>query len=230
MWLFEKLEGSASAYNIASVLRVRGTLDVDALQWAINDIVRRHEVLRTTFEEGDGAPLARIAPQLEIQVARVEFAPTPGQDREDALQQVIEAQVAVEFDLATGPLLRIATVRLAADESLIVAVFHHIVADGWSLRLLERELSQAYARALAGDRTQAPAPALQYRDYVAWQGEWLREGGPRQLDYWKRTLDGGPGCWPMPTRQPRETTRDLGAATAMLALPATLCARVRALP
>lgn len=229
MWLFERLEGSASAYNIASVLRVRGALDVDALQWAINDIVRRHEVLRTTFEEVDGAPRARVASALELEIACIALVPDPALDREAQLRDAIEAQVAIEFDLAHGPLLRIATLRLSADEQVIVAVIHHILADGWSLRLIERELSQAYARALAGDRTPATPAPQQYRDYVAWQRDWLDTTGPRQLAHWRTALEGAPACWSMPTLQPREATRDLAADSAMLTLPATLCARVQAL-
>jgi non-ribosomal peptide synthase protein (TIGR01720 family) len=234
MWLFEKIEGSASAYNIASVLRVRGALDVDALQHAINALVRRHEVLRTTFEEVDGEPRARIASEAGITVERAAFDADPAQDFDDRLRRAIDAHVAVEFDLARGPLLRVATVALGADEHLIIAVIHHILADGWSLRLIERELSQAYADALAA--RSAPAAAapvqaatVQYRDYVAWQRDWLRSAGPRQLAYWTAALDGAPACWPMPTLQPREAARDLSADSAILSLSAALCARVHAL-
>ncbi len=249
MWLFEKLEGSASAYNIASVLRARGALDVDALQFAINALVRRHEVLRTTFEEVDGEPRARIASECAIAVERAVLDADPAQDFDERMRRTIDAHVAVEFDLARGPLLRVATVALGADEHLIIAVIHHILADGWSLRLIERELSQAYADALAArsaPATAAPVQAapvqaapvqaapvqaapVQYRDYVAWQRDWLRSAGPRQLAYWTAALDGAPACWSMPTLQPRETARDLSADSAILTLPAALCARVHAL-
>lgn len=229
MWLFEKLEGSASAYNIASVLRVRGALDVDALQSAINALVRRHEVLRTTFEEIDGEPRARIEPECDIAVERAVLDADPAQDFDARLRRTIDAHVAVEFDLARGPLLRVATVALGADEHLIIAVIHHILADGWSLRLIERELSQAYADALAGRRAPVVPAPVQYRDYVAWQRDWLHGAGPRQLAYWTAALDGAPACWPMPTLQPRETARDLSADSAILSLPTALCARVHAL-
>lgn len=229
MWLFEKIEGSGSAYNIASVLRVRGILDVDALEWSINDVVRRHEILRTRFVEADGRARQEVAPELAISVTRSNLCAQPGARDPLLLEQAIAGQLAVEFCLAVGPLLRISVLELGSDDSVIVAVFHHIAADGWSLRLLEREISQAYSNCLNGVREPAPAGAVQYRDYVRWQRQWLQEGAKRQLDYWTTQLQGAPACWPMPCEQPRETTYDLAAASLILPLPEVLGARIRAL-
>lgn len=228
MWLFEKIEGNGTAYNIASVLRARGALDVDALEWSINDIVRRHEILRTRFVEADGQARQEVAADLEILVHRTRLDAECAADPV-LLDEAIVQQVAVNFRLDRGPLLRVSVIDLGGDESIIVAVFHHIVADGWSLRLLERELSQAYTNYLQGARQQAPAAAVQYRDYVRWQRNWLRDGAARQLEYWTSRLEGAPGCWPMPCEQPRDATTDLRASSLMIPLPTALCAQIRVL-
>ena len=229
MWLFEKMEGSSSAYNIASVLRVRGALDVDALEWSINDIVRRHEILRTRFVEVDGQARQEVANDVEFRIQRTSFSAGRGAGDPALLDAAIAEQVGVNFCLERGPLLRVSVIGLGDDEAIIVSVLHHIVADGWSLRLLERELSQTYAGCLTGIREPAPACAVQYRDYVRWQRQWLREGAARQLDYWKSQLEGAPGCWPMPCEQSRDATTDLHASSLMVPLSAALCARVRSL-
>jgi amino acid adenylation domain-containing protein len=229
MWLFEKMEGSSSAYNIATVLRVRGALDVDALEWSINDIVRRHEILRTRFIEVDGQAKQEVAQEVEFRIQRISVDADRAADDPTLLDAAIAEQVGVSFCLERGPLLRVSVIVLRDDEAIIVSVLHHIIADGWSLRLLERELSRAYADRLTGTCEAAPAHAVQYRDYVRWQRQWLREGAARQLDYWKSQLEGAPGCWPMPCEQPREATTDLRASSLMIPLSAALCDRVRSL-
>ncbi|MDQ3205049.1 MAG: SDR family NAD(P)-dependent oxidoreductase, partial [Pseudomonadota bacterium] len=229
MWLFEKMEGSGSAYNIASVLRVRGALDVDALEWSINDIVRRHEILRTRFVEVDGQARQDVACDVEFRIHRISLDAERAAGDPASLEAAIAEQVGVNFCMERGPLLRASVISLGGDEAIIVSVFHHIVADGWSLRLLEREISRTYAACLNGVREPAPAYGVQYRDYVRWQRQWLREGAARQLDYWKSRLEGAPGCWPMPCEQPRDATTDLRASSLIVPLPAALCSRVRAL-
>lgn len=224
MWLFESIEGNSAAYNIASVLRLRGRLDADALERALNRLVSRHEILRTRFVEVDGVPRQEVLAAQPLALERVVLAPEAGQAGLDA---AIEAMLARGFRLEQGPLLRVAAIAVAEEETVLVAVTHHIVADGWSLRLIEAELSAAYAAALEGRETPA-ANVPQYREYVRWQREWLRGGAERQLDYWKAQLAGAPACWPMPCERPRDGA-GLDAASLLFPLPAGLCDNARRL-
>lgn len=228
MWVFERMTGDASAYTIASVLRIRGALDPVALEGAINAIVRRHEALRTTFVDVDGVPEARIADALHIPVEQVVLETGEG-DAESALHATIRARVADPFVLDAGPLLRLALVRMSDDDWALVATMHHIIADGWSLRLIERELSAGYAAHIAGGMAEPPVPALQYRHYVAWQHDWLQRHAAAQLAYWTRTLEGAPPCWSMPTVQSRHDTSDLAAATRVFTIDEGRTRALRAL-
>jgi non-ribosomal peptide synthase protein (TIGR01720 family) len=224
MWLFDSVEGDSAAYNIASVLRLRGRLDAGALEAALNHLVRRHEILRTRFVEVDGVARQEVLAAQPLTLERVALAPDAGPA---ALDAAIDGLLTRGFRLERGPLLRATAIAVDEDDTVLVAVLHHIVADGWSLRLIETELSAAYGAALEGRELVAPA-VPQYREYVRWQRDWLRAGAPRQLDYWRTRLAGAPACWPMPCARPRDGA-GLEAASLMFELPPGLCDGARRL-
>ena len=167
-------------------LRLRGELDRAALRRALDRIVARHEALRTIFPRGDGEPVQRIAPAGErrFPLAEHDLAALPRRGASCARLAAEEARA--PFDLARGPLIRGRLVRLARDDHVLLITMHHIVSDGWSMGVFTRELGALYD-AFAGAARSAPALAVQYADYAAWQRRWLEgEVLRRQAEYWQR--------------------------------------------
>ncbi len=264
LWLLSRLEPESTAYHIGVGARLRGRLHRSALAAALEEVVRRHEALRTVFEErplaGGAQPVQRIRPPSPPPPAacprplrpprfagpppppptlpRVDLARLAGQRREAVAAAVANHWCERPFDLSAGPLLRPLLLELAAEESHLVLALHHIVADGWSMGVLLRELAALYPAALrsaAGGAVGAPAlPPLpiQYADFAAWQRDWLRgEELARQLGYWELQLA---GLTPLnlPTDRPAAAPAPSGAARAgrrPLALSAELAAGLAAL-
>ena len=157
--------------------RLRGPLDVKALGRSLNEIVRRHEVLRTTFVAPGGEPRQVVAPSLVVPLRVVDFRDAPQPDRELKVRLLAGAEIGRPFDLATGPLVRARLFQLEEEEFVFLLVMHHIVSDGWSTEVLLRELSALYEAFRAGQASPLPELALQYGDFAIWQRAWLEAGG-----------------------------------------------------
>ncbi|HEU4881110.1 MAG TPA: amino acid adenylation domain-containing protein, partial [Longimicrobium sp.] len=230
LWFLEALEEMGGTYHIPLRLYLTGPLDVDALRRALDRIVARHEVLRTTFGEVDGKPVQRVS------------APTPGgfslaghdvrssPDPRAALDALVREEAAARFDLAAGPLIRGTLVRVADDEHALLVTVHHIVSDGWSMGVFGRELSTLYGAFSTGEADPLPALPTQYADYAAWQrrrveGELLE----RQAGFWERTLAGAPELLELPADHPRPARQDFAGDSVPLALDAELSAALKAL-
>ena len=199
MWLLWQLDREASAYHIATAQRLSGELDAAALEGALLDLCRRHEALRTTFDDIDGSLAQLVHPEPRLDFARVDLG-------EDAarLGDLLRAGAAAPFDLAQGPLLRASLIRLGEGEHVLQLVMHHIIADAWSLRVMVEDLSTFYAARLAGAAAGLPALEVQYSDYALWQRSWLEAGeGERQLAWWKERLGDGGQVLELPTDRPR---------------------------
>lgn len=212
LWFLAQMNGASHAYHIGigpiswmkrSGLRLKGPLDHGALRAALDQLVARHESLRTTFATVDGAPSLRIAPET------VGFALQEHdlRGRRDALQELDRLKLEESrspFDLERGPLVRGRLFRLADDDHALIMTTHHIVCDGWSGEILMRELGLLYAEHRRGERgALAPFP-LQYKEYTSWQRRWLSgEVLSRQTEYWKRQLQGAPASLNLPTDRPR---------------------------
>ncbi|MGV9292412.1 condensation domain-containing protein, partial [Streptomyces sp. NPDC003719] len=205
LWFLYRLEGPSATYNVPVVLRLSGALDTKALLAALNDVVTRHEALRTVFPDNDGQPYQDIRPaaeaELEVSVETV---------TEAELADAVDRAVRRPFDLATELPLRATLFNVddAADEHVLVLVIHHIAGDGWSMGPLARDLSTAYtARCAGGPPAWEPLP-VQYADYAVWQHELLGdENDPdsllsTQLAYWKQALAGLPERIELPTDRP----------------------------
>uniref|UniRef100_UPI00037D6C53 non-ribosomal peptide synthetase n=1 Tax=Nocardiopsis potens TaxID=1246458 RepID=UPI00037D6C53 len=204
LWFVNKLEGPSASYNMPLALRLKGRVDETALRAALDDVVGRHESLRTVFPERDGEPHQRVIPAGEARA---------GWDAAEAAEEELDAAVARaarhEFDLAADVPVRGLLLRLAPDESVLLVLVHHIAGDGWSLAPLARDLVAAYGARLRGAAPEwAPLP-LQYADYTLWQRELLgAESDPdaplnRQTAYWRRRLDGLPEQIALPADRPR---------------------------
>ncbi len=219
LWFIDQLEPGSVAYNVPVAVRLRGELDVEALGRALSGVVARHESLRTSFARADGGgdPAQFIHPARPLPLPLTDLTALPPAAREGEARRLAAAAARRPFDLGRAPLLRARLLRLAADEHLLVLVVHHIVSDGWSMRVLVRELSALYlghARAAAPDPAHARADAapppdlpdlpVQYADYAVWQRQHL--DGPAldgHLAYWRERLRGPLPVLQLPADRPR---------------------------
>ena len=204
LWFLHQLEPDSPAYNIPTALRLRGPLNVAALQTALTALVERHESLRTTFAARDGKPFQRIAPATSVLLEAVDLTRLPETERESAVRQQVIDESLRPFDLSSGPLIRSALFRLAEVEHVLLITLHHIIADGWSMGILVRELTALYLASISGTVASLPDLPIQYADYALWQQERLPgEALDAHLAYWRGQLQDSPTALSLPTDRPR---------------------------
>ncbi len=230
LWLMEQLEPGTAAWNMPFPLRLRGALEVRALEGAIAELVRRHEALRTVFPDVNGEPVQRILPDGPRPLPVVDLRALPPGARESAARGLSAGETQRPFDLARGPLLRSTLLRLADDDWALFFTLHHAVGDGWSMDVLMGEVSALYGAFRHGGRSPLPELAVQYADYAAWQRGWLTgDVLATQLAFWRDRLRGAPPLLDLPTSRPRSSVRRHRGASRAVLLPAGLSDRVRAL-
>ncbi|WP_394844480.1 non-ribosomal peptide synthase/polyketide synthase [Pendulispora brunnea] len=196
LWFLWKLEPASDAYNVAGAVRLEGELDAAAVHAALEGVVARHEALRTFFDEADGQPHQRVRAQPVFAWGTHDLRGVAS--AEDELGRILRERARAPFDLARGPLLRAELVRLGDEAHVLLLAVHHIVCDGWSLRILLSEFVEFYGAAREGRASQLPPPAIGYTDFSIWQREWLGEGAiDAQLAYWRERL-GGPSTSKLP--------------------------------
>jgi amino acid adenylation domain-containing protein len=224
LWFLDQLQPGSTAFNMPFPMRLRGELDVVALQRSLERLVERHESLRTTFLSEGGKPMQVIAPELRL-VVEVEAV-----DSEQTLQERLKALCAEPFDLARGPLLRVRVLRLSGTEQVLFLMMHHIVSDGWSMGVLFRELAALYGGYRKGEEVRLPPLPVQYADYAVWQREWLQgEELERQVAYWKGQLAGAPPVLELPTDRLRPAVQSYRGAVHTRVLSAGLSERLKSL-
>src|SRR5262249_55434960 len=189
LWEFQQALPDLPFFNILYVLRLTSPLDVAVLGRSINEIVRRHEILRTTFAVGDGRRVQVIAPQLTVALTFEDLQALPESRREATGHQLLRDELLHSFDLARGPLFRARLVRLTQREHLLVFSMHQVISDGWSLGVLVNELTALYDAFSSGAESPlAPLP-IQYADFASWQGQWQSQPEiVAQLAYWREQL------------------------------------------
>ncbi|HEV2149307.1 MAG TPA: amino acid adenylation domain-containing protein, partial [Longimicrobiaceae bacterium] len=230
LWLVEQMGRVGSAYNLPWRLRLRGELDRGALVRALDRIVARHEVLRTTVARGGGEPVQRIAPAEESRFLLVEHDLRGQADAEEEMCRLLAREWSTLFDLERGPLVRGRLVRLGEDEHVLQVTMHHVVSDGWSMGVFTRELSALYAAFRSGEADPLPELPVQYADYAVWQRRWVEgEVLRQQAEYWKRTLAGAPELLELPTDHPRPAEMDFAGSFVGLELDEELTAGLKAL-
>ncbi|MBK9945446.1 MAG: amino acid adenylation domain-containing protein [Kouleothrix sp.] len=230
LWFLDQLEPGSAFYTIPTMVRLRGPLDAPALQAALGQLAQRHESLRTTFATIEGRPVQVVAPTPALSLAEHDLRDLPAPTRMAAAQQLAEAIIQQPFELARGPLLRAALLRLADDDQLLLLALHHTIGDGWSLGVLVRELVACYRASAAGQPAELPALPLQYADYAAWQRKRLQGALlERQLAYWRAQLAEAPPLLVLPTDRPRPPVLTTHGALHALALPRPLAAALTAL-
>ena len=204
LWFLDQLEPGSAAYNIPLAFRIDGALDGAALQHAFDEIIQRHEILRTTFDTANEQPVQIIAPVTAAPFTTVDLGELSATARTSELQRLTAEEAQRPFDLRNGPLLRITLLRLHEKEHVLLLTLHHIIADGWSLDILMKELAQLYNAFAAGKPSPLPALPMQYGDFAQQQREWLQEKALAEpMAYWKQQLAGAPPLLEMPTDRPR---------------------------
>ncbi len=213
------MEPGLSAYNIPAAVRLTGPLDLAALEQSLNEIIKRHESLRTTFREVDGRPTQVIAPTLTIKLPVVDLRKLPARERENEVRRLVTAEAQLPFDLSQGPLVRGTVLRLGEEEHVGLLTMHHIVSDGWSAGIMVREMATLYVALRAGGSSPLPALPIQYADFAHWQRQWLQgDVLATQIAYWKERLAGAPTLIDLPTDHPRPALQTFRGAHQSLVL------------
>ncbi len=212
IWFLHQLE-PGSHYNDHFDLRLRGPLDVQILERAINEIVRRHDTLRSSFSEAEGEPVHSIASQLTVAIPVIDLNHLPTAEREQEAIRLAVENCQKPFDLERAPLFRASLLRLAAEDHLLILTFDHIIVDGWSHGVFLSELTQIYEAYLAGGQSPLPELPIQYSDFAAWQQRWMKGGQiAGHLEYWKQQLQGVPERLELPTDHPRPKVQSFRGA------------------
>jgi amino acid adenylation domain-containing protein len=227
-WFFHELEPDNPTYNIVRAVRLSGPLDVVVLEQSLNEIVRRHEALRTTFSSVEGRPLQVIATEQCLRLPLLDLQSLPEMERQAGAQRLCVERARLPFDLRRGPLFRPALLKLAGEEHILLLNMHHIVSDGWSMGVLMRELSTLYKAFAQGQPSPLPDLPIQYADYALWQREWLQgEVLETQISYWREQLAGTPQILDLPTDHPRPQESTFEGAVQSMTLPMTLTEALR---
>ena len=173
LWFLDQLEPNSASYNIPAALRLTGRLNVEALKQSLNEIVARHEVLRTTFATMDEEPVQVVAPMQEGDLSVVNLEPLPAEERETTVQRLADEEAQRPFDLRHGPLLRVTLLRLSDESHVLLVTMHHIISDGWSMGIFTNEVVTLYDAFAQNKPSPLPELPIQYADFAEWQREWL---------------------------------------------------------
>ncbi|HYP25737.1 MAG TPA: amino acid adenylation domain-containing protein, partial [Blastocatellia bacterium] len=228
IWFLDQLGQGNASYNIPTAVRIAGRLDVPALERALNEVAKRHEVLRTTFPVADGLPRQVISPFRPVALPLIDLTGLPAAERRKHAARIANEEAGLPFDLAAGPLMRAALVRTKAEEHLALFTMHHIVSDGWSRGIFFNELVTIYDAFCKGKASPLPELAIQYADFAHWQREWLQgDRLDRQLSFWREQLSGPLPTLDLPIARPGAGTQTHKGSSEPFSLPADLTARIK---
>ncbi|PHM70060.1 non-ribosomal peptide synthetase [Xenorhabdus kozodoii] len=232
LWFLAQLDPAAqTAYHIPGGLRLQGYLNLDALQAALDRIVARHEILRTTIKMVEGQALQFIdKPECGFCLATDDLSHLPAKAQQTTIEGITQRETHQPFNFAQGPLIRGRLLRLAENEHILLITQHHIISDGWSLNILMQELATLYPAFSQGRDDPLPALTLQYADYALWQRAWLREEVlEKQVNFWRDALQGAPALLELPTDRPRPEKQSYAGGYVEIALSPALSAGLRSL-
>ncbi len=230
LWFLDQFSPGNSAYNISSAVRLTGNLDLIALEKSFNEIIRRHEALRTRFEIVEGRPVQVIMAASPLKLEVNDLRSLPEQERQQEVMREARQEAGTGFDLSRGPMLRVRMVRVGEQEYVLVVVMHHIVSDGWSMGVMIREVAGLYEAYREGRESPLAELEIQYADYAVWQREWLRgEEIERQVEYWKHQMEGAPPLLELPIDRPRPEVQSYRGSHEKLRLTGEMSERLREL-
>lgn len=229
MWLLDHLIDT-SAYHVPRALRIKGPLNVDALEYALNKIIERHEILRTTYQAVDGKPMQFVSPSATLKIQRIDLRGLEKEEREIEANRILVEEGRRRFDFVNDLMLRAFLMRLDEHEHILLLVSHHIASDGQSKAVLFRELKTFYLAFCENKTAHLPELSLQYSDYAVWQREWLQgEVLENHLSYWRNTLAGAPMLLELPTDRPRPASQSFAGARQFLRCPDGMLENFKAL-
>ncbi|MDB9510452.1 amino acid adenylation domain-containing protein [Kamptonema animale CS-326] len=227
LWFLEKLEPGNAFYNIPAAVYFQGKLNINALEKSIEEIINRHEVLRTNLATRDGQAVQIIAANLNIKLSLVDLQNLPECDRSGEIQRLTTAEARKPFNLELEPLIRVTLLHLAATENVLLLTIHHIIADGWSMGIFAEEFATLYQAFCIGNSPELSPLPIQYADFAVWQRQWFTgEVLAVQLSYWKQQLAGAPTLLELPTNRPRPAIQTFQGAHQTVSLSQELSADI----
>ena len=230
LWFLDQLDSGKSVYNICRAYRLNGPLDVDVLTQSVNEIIRRHEILRTVFPTVDDQPVQFIIPNLTLTIPILDLREFSADEQEKETSSLVNKEVGYFFDLVRGPLLRLRLVRLRNEQHVLVFTAHQIICDGWSVTLFFRELENLYRVYSGNENSALPELTIQFADYAVWQCELAK--GPiidLQLSYWKERLAGILPALELSTDNPRPAIQTFRGARETVVITESMTNAVREL-
>ena len=219
LWFFDQYEPGNPFYNMPLALQLSGLLDAAILKDSFNDLIRRHESLRTIFTQEDGIPYQKVQDELLVDLPTQDLSGVSGDERKQKMDYLIHHEAAKPFDLASGPLIRISLIKLGEQNHVLLITTHHIISDGWSTGLVLKEVAQLYDA--YRDKNIQPLPDLKlgYPDYASWQQALGEDAFSAQIQYWKNVLDGAPPCLVLPTDFPKQPSQNNVGSRERITLP-----------
>ncbi|MHC5762542.1 amino acid adenylation domain-containing protein [Nostoc sp.] len=226
LWFLDRLEPGNPAYNISLAVNLKGQLDISLLEQSLNEIIRRHETLRTTFTTANGQPVQIIADSLKLSLSVINIE----LQSNVAVQKLLTQESQRPFDLTHGPLLRAKLLRLAQQEHILLLEMHHIISDGWSTEVFLQEIGLLYQAFLTRSASPLAEISIQYKDFAHWQRQWLEgEILQTQLSYWKQQLEGIPAALKLPTDRPRPVVQTSHGAQQSIELSEAVIKQLKAI-
>ena len=223
LWFLSQLQQDSSVYNVAGGVRMEGPLSVTALERALNEVVLRHESLRTTIGQDESGPVQIIAHPQAFNLPKFDLRKVPKSQREAEAQLLLANEAGKPFNIEGGPLFRATLLLLSAEEHILLLTMHHIISDGWSIGIFVRELIELYEAFADGRPSLLPDLTVQYVDFAVWHREWLQgEVLDKSVSYWKEKLAGVPSLLELPTDHPRPPSQSFSGTRYPIAIPQKL--------
>ena len=213
LWILAQLEPDSPFYNMFKAVHLQGPVNIEILERSLNEIIHRHEILRTNFQEVEATPVQVIAPHATLKISVIDLQGLSEQEQSEQLQLLATEDQLQPFDLTTGILLRVTLVQLKSESSALLLTMHHIISDGWSMGVLLKELSSLYQGFLLGHGSILPKLPIQYADFTIWQRQWLQGENQgfitiqNQINYWTQQLAAAPPLLELPTDRPRPSVQ-----------------------
>jgi amino acid adenylation domain-containing protein len=230
LWFLSQLDPTSTSYSVPRALRIKGRLDIKALEETFSEIIRRHEILRTTFPVVDGTAVQMIHPPQPVTIPQLDFSDLAEADRDEEIRRVVLEEGGRPFDLERGPLLRLKLVRCGPEHHVLLLTEQHLIHDGWTQGVLIRELLSIYTAFSAAQPSPLPELPIQYADFTLWQRQWLKgEVLDQLLSYWKKQLAGAAPFLSVPAHRPRPAVQTYRGAQLTVDLPAPLAEALRTL-
>ncbi|PSF35010.1 non-ribosomal peptide synthetase [Aphanothece hegewaldii CCALA 016] len=230
LWFLEQLQTGSAIYNIPTAYRVQGSLNLALLKQCFNEIVRRHETLRTNFTLVEGQPVQVISETFSLEFPIIDLVKLSLDEQEKEIQRLANQEAQKNFDLAHDLLIRVTLVKLNETEHVVLLTLHHIIADGWSMEILIKELAILYEAFSKKQPSPLPELTIQYADFAVWQRQWLQGNRLQtQLAYWKKQLQGTLSVLQLPTDYPRARVQSFRGEHQTFSLSETLTQKLKIL-